>query len=185
MVYRKLLFLVFLGVVAGNPPLRVLFSQEIRSGSDPQFKLTQLKTFNFMVQQRKSPDGLAANPGVEQLIRENLEAQLVAAGYMKTETTPDFLIAFYGKSVQKSSWQTPGYKVMRHDQNIVAEGDQEGTLVVDFISRELNQGVWRGVATKALTMDKEKDTKMVRTACQKLIKQYQKDVSKQTIKSAK
>jgi hypothetical protein len=52
-----------------------------------------------------------------------------------------------------------------------------GTLAVDFVAARLNRAVWMGAATKALPIkNSEKD---IDKACEKLVKQFDKDVKAQ------
>ena len=155
---------------------------DVQAAFDPKFSLFQLKSFSFAKQERKSPDGLATDPGTESLIRENLESQFSAIEMQKTDAEPDFLVAFYAKSVLRTRWQTPGYSGLGSTGNAAPEGYEVGTLVVDIIDRKSNQVVWRGMATKTLGPNKKKVDQAVREACMKLAKQFKKDAEKQSKK---
>ena len=167
-------FLIFLLFHSNQTP-----AQEIQTAFDSNIPLSQLKSFNFVIQERKSPDGLATNPEMEKLIRENLESQFLAVGMNKSETQPDVLVAFYAKSVVQTRWQTPSYVGTGRSGNAAPEAYQVGTLVVNMVLPKSNRAVWRGVATKPLSSNKEKTAHTVREACEKLAKQFRKDAEKQ------
>ena len=96
------------------------------------------------------PDGLATNPATENRIRENLESQFSAIGMQKASIEPDFVFAFYAKSVLRTRWQSPSYGGPGSSGNTAPMGYEVGTLVVDIVDPKSSQVVWRGVATKAL-----------------------------------
>jgi hypothetical protein len=56
-------------------------AQEINTGLLESFPHDELKTFRFLMQERKSPDGLADDPESEEFTREQLTEQLVQAGF--------------------------------------------------------------------------------------------------------
>jgi hypothetical protein len=152
---------------------------DVQTGFDPKFPLSQLKCFSFAIQERKPPDGLAANPQAENLVRENLEFQFSAIGMEKVSTEPDFLFAFYAKSVLRTRWQTPSHGGPSSSGNAAPEGYEVGTLVVDIVDRKSNQVVWRGIATKTLSPTRDKANQAVRETCVKLAKKFRKDADKQ------
>lgn len=156
-------------------PNGVALAQKIETGFDSSFSLSTLQTFDFMKQERQSPDELATDADAENLIRENLASQLSAIGKRKTDTNADFLVAFYAKSVAQTRWRTAGYG---GQFGATAETYEVGTLVVDMVSRRDSQVVWRGVATKTLS-SKKRNEKAIREACAKLAKQFKKDTEKQ------
>ena len=153
---------------------------DVQTGFDPKFFLSQLKSFNFAKQDRKPPDGLATNSQMENLIRENLEFQFSAIGMQKSDTEPDFLFAYYAKSVLRTRWQTPGNGGSWSSGNASPMGYEVGTLVVDIVDRKSNQVVWRGIATKTLSPNQDKANQAVREACMKLARKFKKNADKQT-----
>ena len=105
----------------------------------------------------------------------HIVGQLSTIGKRKTNTNPDFLVAFYAKSVAQTRWRTAGYG---GQFGATAETYEVGTLVVDVVSRRDGRAVWRGVATKTLS-SKKRNEKAIREACAKLAKQFKKDTEKQ------
>lgn len=161
-------------------PIDRTLALDVQTAFEPKFPLSQLKSFSFSKQDRKPPDGLATASGTEHLVRENLEAQFTAMGMQKTSIEPDFLFAFYAKSVLRTRWQTPSSSGWGGPGNAAPEGYEVGTLVVDIIDRKSNQVVWRGRATKTLSPNPEKARKAIHEACAKLANQFKKDAEKQT-----
>jgi len=153
----------------------VALAQRIETGLDSSFPLSTLQTFDFLKQERQSPDELATDADAESLIRENLASQLSTIGKRKTNTNPDFLVAFYAKSVAQTRWRTAGYG---GQFGATAETYEVGTLVVDVVSRRDGRAVWRGVATKTLS-SKKRNEKAIRETCAKLARQFKKDTEKQ------
>ncbi|MFN8006449.1 MAG: DUF4136 domain-containing protein [Terriglobia bacterium] len=160
--------------------LNSALASDLQSSFKPGFPLSQLKSFAFSKQDRKSPDGLASAPETERLIRENLQAQFVAVGLQVTDRDPDFLFAFYAKSVLRTRWRSASSGGWGGAGNAAPEGYELGTLVVDIVHRESNQVVWHGVATKALNYKPEKANAVIREGCEKLAKRFKKDVKKQS-----
>ncbi len=160
-------------------PVSRSLALDVQTGFDPKFPLSQLKSFNFAKQDRKPPDGLAANLRAENLIRENLELEFSAIGMEKVRAEADFLFAFYAKSVLRTRWQTPSGGGPGSSGNAAPTGYEVGTLVVDIVDRKSNQVVWRGIATKTLSPNQDKANQAVREACMKLAKQFKKNADKQ------
>jgi hypothetical protein len=113
-------------------------SLEISQDYDESYNFSNLKTFNWETTPATgAPKGtqspMLLNPLTEQRIRRAVEGQLVAKGFQKQETNPDFLIDYYlgvqSKRVgtRRSSW--------RYD---------EGSLVLDFVDSRTNELIWRG-----------------------------------------
>jgi hypothetical protein len=161
------------------PAARTL-ALEVQTAFDPKFPLSQLKSFSFAKQERKPPDGLATNPGTESLIRENLDFQFSGIGMEKANAEPDFLFAFYAKSVLRTRWQTPSSGGPGSSGSPSPMGYEVGTLVVDIVDRRSNQVVWRGIATKSFDPNRPDSNRSVRDACTQLAKQFKKDAVKQT-----
>ena len=72
----------------------------------------------------------------------------------------------------KMRWRPAGYGAA-----LAPDHYEVGTLAVDFVAARLNRAVWMGAATKALPIkNPEKD---IDKACEKLVKQFDKDVKAQ------
>ena len=158
-------------------------AQKIATGYAEEFPIGELKTFQFLKQERKSPDGLAEDPESEQFIRERLAEELVAAGLRPVESNPDFAIAFYAKTYLRTSYRVLNYKTYDSDLALGQDHYDMGTLVVDFVSVKNNQAVWRGRADKAI--NQKNAPKVIRQVAAKLVKQFQKDAKRQAKKLKK
>jgi Domain of unknown function (DUF4136) len=161
-------------------PVSRSLALDVQTAFDPKFPLSQLKSFSFAKQDRKSPDGLVNNPRAENMIRENLELEFSAIGMEKVSAEADFLFAFYAKSVLRTRWQTPSGGGPVSSGNASPDGYEVGTLVVDIVDRKSSQVVWRGIATKTLSPNQDKANQAVREACMKLAKKFKKNAEKQT-----
>jgi hypothetical protein len=157
-------------------------AQDIQTDYDRNFDLTTIKTFHFLQFDRGSNDPLASNPIVERRIRDYLTASLEAAG-LQLSNTPDILIAYYGQLDEQSSWSVTGYGYGAGWRWGGGTGyiDQQtytvGTVVVDFVSTQTNDAVWRATASR--TVDPKKSDKNIRKGAEKLVKQFQKDIREQ------
>jgi hypothetical protein len=152
---------------------------DVQTAFDPKFPLSRLKSFSFASQARMPPDGLVTNPATENRIRESLESQFSAIGMQKTDIEPDFLFAFYAKSVLRTRWQSPSYGGPGSSGNAAPMGYEVGTLVVDIVDPKSSHVVWRGIATKALGPSNGKANHVVLEACLKLARRFKKDADKQ------
>ena len=69
-------------------------------------------------------------------------------------------------------WRPAGYGAA-----LAPDHYEVGTLAIDFVAARLNRAVWMRIATKALPIkNSEKD---IDKACEKLVKQFDKDVKAQ------
>ena len=159
------------------------WAQDIQTDYDRSFDLSSIKTFNFLQFDRGRNDPLASNPIVERRIRDYLTTALEAAG-MQLSSTPDIVIAYYGQLDEQSSWYVSGYGYGAGWRWGGGTGyiDQQtytvGTVVVDFVSTQTKDAVWRATASR--TVDPKKSDKNIRKGTEKLVKRFQKDVREQS-----
>jgi len=158
-------------------------SQEIATGYAESVALGELQTFQFLKQDRQSPDGLADDPETEEFIRNQLGGQLVAAGFRPVTENPDFYIAFYAKTYLRASHDVLGYKTLDSPLAIRRDEYDMGVLIVDFVSPDLKSAIWRGRADKAV--NQKNAEKSVQKVSKKLVGQFQKDVKRQARQSKK
>ena len=152
-------------------------AQEIQTGYQPDSPLSELKTFRFFNQQRTAPDGLADDPVTEEQLRTLLIDNLTSIGLEPASEAPDFFIAFYAKAHLRTKFKALGYSAYGPIAGLTPETYEVGTLIVDFVSSDGKQAVWRGMATKRLKAENlDRD---LRKICQKLIQQFQRDAKKQ------
>jgi hypothetical protein len=91
--------LVLLAVTAG-------FAMSVKSDYEKNFDFTQLRTFAFKTD-RSVNDPLSTNTLEAGRIQNALAAQLEANGFTQA-TSPDFIVAFYSRTKQKTQVQSMG-----------------------------------------------------------------------------
>ena len=159
-----------------------VWAQDVETDYDRSFDLSSVKTFNFIAFERGEQDPLRSNPIVDKRIRESLTDALQSAG-MQVSENPDILIAYYGQLDQQSSWSVTGYGYgagWRWGGGTGYIDEQKytvGTVVVDFVSTQTKEAVWRATASK--TVNPKKSEKNIRKGAEKLVKQFQKDARNQ------
>jgi uncharacterized protein DUF4136 len=154
-----------------------LTAQKIASGYAEDFPIGDLKTFAFMAQERQKPDELAEDVESAEFIKNQLIAALTAAGYTLTVENPDFVIAYYAKTYLRSTYRHLGYKTLDSEMAVSQDNYDTGVLIVDFISLQRKQAVWRGRADK--TISQKNVPKVITKVCQKLVQQFEKDIKAQ------
>src|SRR6267143_6877138 len=90
-------------VVAVNAAL----GMSVKSDYEKNFNFTQLHTFAFKTD-RDSNDPLSTNTLEAGRIQNALAAQLEANGFTQATGKPDFIVAFYSRSKQKTRVQSMG-----------------------------------------------------------------------------
>ena len=152
----------------------------VESASDPKFPIQGLRAFRFSGGARAEDDSLSKDFPLARAIGERLAGELTAIGIRQDQTEADFLVAFYAKSMMRSSWGSLGYTSWDTSANLMGEPYQKGTVIVDFVSVRTNQLVWRGVAGGVLEA-KDREKALPETFF-KLIQSFQKLAQKQAKK---
>jgi hypothetical protein len=93
--------LVLFAVTAG-------FAMSVKSDYEKKFDFTQLHTFAFKTD-RASNDPLSTNTLEAGRIQNALAAQLQANGFTQATGNPDFIVAFYSRSKQKTQVESTGF----------------------------------------------------------------------------
>jgi hypothetical protein len=155
-------------------------AQKVRVGADPAVDLTTFKTYAW------SQGTTGANPIVNQMIVNAVDAQMAAKGIKKVDSDQDLTLSAFvwtesDMQVSNPSW-APSLNSIATG---VAVGSQswvvtKGTLVVNMSDAKTKNEVWRGTATDTLkhgpTGDKIKDAKSVekpiKKAVEKMFKQF-------------
>lgn len=155
--------------------------QTVKTSYDKDYNLSRLKTYDYKVERRNDADLLATNMPADQQIKDALEDALHANFYQQTANgEPDFLVAYQvtTKDVTGESQLRRGPLGLR--ANIRTERYVQGTLTVDFIDRETNKLVWRGVATGIVggdIVDPKVAEEKIKAATRLLLAQLRKDLS--------
>jgi hypothetical protein len=149
-------------------------AQSVQSDFDRAFDFSKLKSFAFAQQQRGPNDPLAANELNDRRIRTALDEQLVARGYTRDSSGPDFLVAYHAATRARTSLDAWGYGPGRwRGGRVDVNQYTEGTLIVDMVDPGSKQLVWRGTATGTIQL-KDVDKK-IREAAKKLTERFVKD----------
>src|SRR5258705_6861759 len=93
--------LVLFAVTAG-------FAMSVKSDYEKNFDFTQLHTFAFKTD-RTSDDPLSTNTLEAGRIQNALAAQLESNGFTQATGNPDFIVAFYSRTKQKTQVQSSGF----------------------------------------------------------------------------
>ncbi len=157
---------------------------DVKHDYDPQTNFSDLKTFDWMqVPEKAGMDGL-----IVQRVKNAVNAELKAKGFMMTSNNPDFLIANHiGKKdrVQVSSWGYGyghrGYRGGSWGRSGVSTYQyEEGSLILDFVDTKSKKMIWRGVV-KAEVQNAdtpEKIDTLINEAVKEILKKYPPSSSK-------
>jgi hypothetical protein len=158
--------LVLFAVTAG-------FAMSVKSDYGKNFDFTQLHTFAFKTD-RASNDPLSTNTLEAGRIQNALAAQLEAHGFTAATGSPDFIVAFYSRTKQKTQVQSrggfgpgfgpgfgrfgfgpgfgwgygvPGRARWRYGfgPDIWTTNYTQGCVMADIIDARTNDLVWRGM----------------------------------------
>src|SRR6266850_4767635 len=83
------------------------FGMSVKSDYQKSYDFSRLHTFAFKTD-RASNDPLATNTIEAQRIQSALAAQLEANGFTQASGSPDFIVAFYSRTKQKTRVQSTG-----------------------------------------------------------------------------
>lgn len=167
------------------------FGTSVKSDYDKMFDLTKLRTFAFKTE-RAVNDPLSSNTIEAERLQSALTAQLQANGFSQDSQDPNFIVAFYSRSKQKTEIEsTPGFgfgsgfgwgydmPYREHwrwglGPDVWTYNYTQGCVMVDIIDAKTNQLVWRGVAMDTLNGINQSD-KQANEVAKDLIKRFVKD----------
>jgi hypothetical protein len=84
------------------------FGMSVKSDYEKSFDFSRLHTFAFKTD-RASDDPLSTNTLEAGRIQNALTSQLEANGFSQTSQNPDFIVAFYSRTQQKTQIQSTGF----------------------------------------------------------------------------
>lgn len=178
------------------------FGMSVKSDYDKNFDFSQIHTFAFKTD-RASNDPLSTNTLEAGRIQDALAAQLEANGFTQAAGNPDFIVAFYSRTKQKTQVQSvggfgpgfgPGFGFGRgfgwgygipyrarwrwgYGPDIWTTNYTQGCVMADIIDPRTNDLVWRGRVTDTVNgigqSEKQSDQ-----AAKDLVKQFLKDAKK-------
>jgi hypothetical protein len=190
--------LVLFAITAG-------FAMSVKSDYDKRFDFSQIHTFAIKTD-RAGNDPLITNTLEAVRIQNALAAQLEANGFTQAMERPDFIVAFYSRSKQKTQVQSmggfgPGFGAgfgrfgygrgfgwgygipgrgrwrWGYGPDIWTTNYTQGCIMADIIDSRTNELVWRGKVTDTISGVGQSE-KQVDQAAKDLVKQFIKDAKK-------
>ena len=179
------------------------FGMSVKSDYEKNFDFTQLRSFAFKTD-RASNDPLITNTIVAGRIQNALTAQLEANGFTQAPQDPDFVVAFYSRTREKTQVQSagfgPGFGFGRgfgwgygvpfrgrwrwgYGPDIWTSTYTQGCVMADIIDPKTNELVWRGVVQDTVNGIGQSE-KQADQAAKDLVKQFLKDARKVEKKNA-
>ena len=185
--------LLFIALLVGLLSVSALATT--KSDYDESFNFSNLRTWDFKVQNRMPRDPVGNNSLWNQRIRQDLEQQLAADGFQKVnDSEPTFLVAYYMATKEKYDtryidygfpgrwgrwWRFGGWHGWGPGWGNVDVWQipyAESTLVVDIIDPQTNMLIWRGYNTDVI--DFNKSDKSIRDAVGDVMKRFVHDIKK-------
>jgi hypothetical protein len=190
--------LVLFAVTAG-------FAMSVKSDYQKNFDFNQLHTFAFKAD-RVSTDPLSTNTLEAVRIQNALAAQLEANGFSQATGSPDFIVAFYSRTKQKTQVQSiggygPGFGAgfgrfgygrgfgwgygvpyrarwrFGFGPDIWTTNYTQGCVMADIIDARTNELVWRGMVMDTVNGIGQSD-KQSQQAAKDLVSRFLKDAKK-------
>jgi hypothetical protein len=172
------------------------FGMSVKSDYQKSYDFNRLHTFAFKTD-RASNDPLATNTIEAQRIQSALAAQLEANGFTQATQDPDFIVAFYATTKQKTSVQSTGFGGFGfgrgfgwgygipgagrwrwgYGPDIWTTNYTQGCVMADVIDPKTNELVWRGVVTDTVNGIGQSE-KQSNQAAKDLVKNFLKDAKK-------
>lgn len=177
-----------------------IFGMSVKSDYEKNFDFSQLHTFAFKTD-RASNDPLSTNTIEVERIQNALTAQLEASGFSQATQDPDFIVAFYATTKQRTSVQStafgPGFGRFGYGRGFgwgygIPGGGRwrwgygpdlwttnytQGCVMADVINPKTNELVWRG-AVKDKVNGIGQSEKQSNQAAKDLVKNFMKDAKK-------
>ncbi len=194
---------VFRVTVAGALVLFAItaaFGMSVKSDYQKTYDFSQLHTFAFKTD-RASNDPLNTNTIEAGRIQSALTAQLEANGFTQSSQNPDFIVAFYATTKQKSSVESTGFGPgfggfgygrgfgwgygipgggrwrWGYGPDIWTTNYTQGCVMADIVDPKNKELVWRG-AVKDTVNGIGQSEKQSNQAAKDLVKKFLKDSKK-------
>ena len=169
------------------------FGMSVKSDYEKNYDFSRLHTFAFKTD-RASNDPLSTNSIEAARIQTALSAQLVADGFSPSDQNPDFIVAFYSRSKQKTQVESTGfgfgpgfgwgYGVPYRARwrwglgpDIWTNTYTQGCVMADVIDPQTNELIWRGVVKDTVNGIGQSE-KQANQAARDLVKNFVKDAKK-------
>lgn len=150
---------------------------EVKSDYDRSFDLSQIQSFRFADQSRRSPkDALVADELAAKRLSSAIQANLIALGMRQQKAGVDFEVSYFAKVRNRTQVTTSG--LPRWGRGAVwVDQYAEGTAIVEFRDTKSGELIWRGFVTGAV--DPEKSEEKINKGIKKLMERFAKDREKQ------
>jgi uncharacterized protein DUF4136 len=169
------------------------FGASVKSDFQKDFDFSQLRTFAFKTE-RAANDPLATNTIEAERIQNALATQLRANGFTPSTDNPDFIVAFYSRTKQRTEINsTPfgfdqgfgwGYGIpfsgrwrWGYGPDIWTTTYTEGCVMADIIDAKTQELVWRGVVEDTVNGIGQSE-KQANSAAKELVERFLKDSKK-------
>jgi hypothetical protein len=148
---------VYLLAVLFTMALAGCSSLSVNSDYDPDYDFSTLKKFRFATDEESSKkDLLANNPLLKKRIQSSVKKELLKKGFQFIEGGgADFVVNIMAGTEEKTEvssspnvyygWGYGYWGGYYGGSNVTVTNYTEGTVLIDIISTEKNQLVWRGV----------------------------------------
>ena len=175
-----------------------VFAMSVKSDYQRNFDFSQLRTFTFKTD-RASNDPLSTNTLEAGRIQNALTAQLQANGFTQSSQNPDFIVAFYSRTIQKTQVQSfggfgPGFGRGQgfgwgygipyrarwrwgYGPDIWTTNYTQGCVMADIVDARTNELVWRGKVTDTVNGIGQSE-KQANQAAKDLVTRFLKDARK-------
>ena len=172
----------------------VAFGASVKSDYQKDFDFGQLRTFAFKTE-RMGNDPLATNAIQAERIQNALAAQFSANGFTQTADNPDFIVAFYSRTRERTRVESNpafgfgpgfgwGYGIpfrgrwrWGYGPEIWTTTFTQGCVMADIIDTKTQELVWRGVVQDTVNGIGQSE-KEANNAAKDLVKRYLKDTKK-------
>jgi len=162
----------------------------VKSDYQKNYDFSHLRTFDFKTD-RANNDPLVTNTIEAGRIRNALTAQLEMNGFTPSREAPDFLVAFYSRTRERTQIQSSGfgfgpgfgwgYGIPFRDRwrwgygpNIWSTTYIQGCVMADIIDTKTQELVWRGVVKDTVNGIGQTE-KQADKAAKDLVKRFLKD----------
>ena len=175
------------------------FALSVKSDYEKDYDFSRLRTFAFKTD-RAADDPLRTNTIEAGRIQNALAAQLQASGFNQSSESPDFVVAFYSRTKEKTRLLSTrfgfgpefgwGYGIPYRSRWRWGYGPDiwtttyiQGCVMADIIDARTNELVWRGVVSDTVNGIGQSE-KQANQAAKDLVKRFLKDAKKAERKKA-
>ena len=161
---------------------RASLAQDVTYNYAQGTEFSKFKTYKWV----NIPGAEAPNQLLEQQIKQSIDSQLAAKGFIKTDADiADLYVGYQASISQQQQWNAygmggMGWRMGGGMTTVTSSTIQIGTLGFDVYDQSGKQLIWRGSATKTLNPPKDPDKRQrnLNNAVAKLLKDFPPPVKK-------